>query len=200
MGQALGQDERFFRQIFSGDLDQAAPKVEPKEYFYRVNSPFYEFDLDGDFRSESFVLEKKDGEDWFHIHAYGEIKKRHLSYRLEASGPKSRIYKISVRQLSAETKLILLYFYQGVNKYLEMRGTTRLYFLTMDNNDLTTLSMYKGPVVWDEFRSFKGHYHQRNYGVSLFDYNKDGIRELAIKYHLISEVYFYQGKGNWRTF
>ena len=191
------QDERYFREFFGGELKKKAPKP---RVFFKANSPLYEYDLDGDNRNESFVLEKRDGEDWLHVHGRAPERKRIFSYRLSALGPKAHIYKISIRNLSSTTRVCIIHYYEGYTKYLEAKGTSRLYFLTMDNLDLKTLSMFRGPIVWEEIRSSKRHYYQRNYDVVLHDFNKDGIKEISVRFNVLSTVFFYEKGGNRETF
>lgn len=193
------QDERFTRKLLSGDLTRiVAPQSESK-YIYKARTPYYEIDINKDHRSESFVVEKKDGEDWIHVYDYS--KKKIYSYKLNAGGPESRLYRITSKRLSNQTMVYVLYFFEGVNKHLDFRSQARLYFLTIDNNDLSSIATYKGPAYWEEFKSFKhNHYHQRKYSLSAIDLNKDGVKELSLSYNNIKRVYFYAGRGSWRTF
>jgi len=193
--QVIAQDERFLRQLFSGGMQREKQKEVPPAVHYRVQSPFYEFDFDGDFRNEKMLVEKKDAQTWLHIHNYE--KKRIFSYKFDVNGVRSDLYRIQVRNLSHMTRVLILYFYEGKTDFVNLEGSARVYFLTIDNSDLKTLAVKKGPAIWEEAQVGREHYHQRSYKISMFDYNRDGIDEVTVKYHLSSKVYFYKGKGKW---
>ena len=191
------QDERFFRRAFTGDLifkDKASTKEEV--YHWKQNSSIYEIDLDGDGLSEGIVAQKQDGADWFNI--YNAFGKKVYSYKLEQYGIGAVLYKVGVRKLSERTKLLLLYFYEGQISYLNYHGTARLYFLTMEDSNLKSLTMFPGPRFWEERELKNGHYHRRAMKISLYDYNGDGTKEVAIKHANVSRIFFYQGGGSWK--
>ena len=195
---ALAQDERFFRDFLSKDL-QIKRELKKEKVHFRSISEFYDFDLNGDYRNESFIFEKKDGQGILYIYSYD--RKKIFGYEFETLGKNARPYRISVKNLSSKTKVFIVYYYEGNANYLKFKGSSRLYFLTIDNNDLNTLSMYKGPPVFEEFENFKkGHYHQRIYNVRAEDFNTDGTKELSVEYGLTSRVYFYKSNGKWITF
>lgn len=197
----MTQDERYFRQIFSGELVKEKAQSGEKKYSYFIHSPYYDLDLNHDNTPEQIVFVKKDSEDWVEIfeNKNGEQKKI-FSYRFETKGYNSELYRIEFKKLSPKTSVLLMYYYEGVSKYIEMQGSSRLYVVTIDNDDLKTLSAFKGPSFFDEYRSFKGHYHLRNYQVYLQDLNNDGIKELIVKYRQTSQVFLYDGNGKWKTF
>ena len=95
---------------------------------------------------------------------------------------------------------MVLYYYEGISKYTEMQSTSRIYLVTIDNNDLKTMKAFKGPSVFEEHKSLKGHYHLRNYQVYLQDLNNDGIKEVIVKYRNVSQVLLYDGDGKWKSF
>lgn len=194
----IAQDERFMRKLFSGELHNSSVRPDLKEYKIRTVSPFYAIDLNEDGLDEHVIVEKKDGEDWIHI--YGVTKLRIKSFQLEPAGVDSKLYRISLRKISSKTKVLLLHFYEGYNKYLGFYGSVRLYFVTIDFNNLRTLSIFKGPSIWEEGMDFRKRYHRRNLKYSLYDFNGDGIREIVVKHHLISRVYFYTDfYGKWKS-
>lgn len=197
---SVAQDERYFRQLFSGSLSEDAQiqkEEEEKKVHYKATTPFYEIDLNDDLRNESLVFERRDGESWFHIHNYPNKKEKIFSYKFDTNGVDAKLYKISIRALSPSIKVLILHFYEGYTKYLEFSGTARYYFLTMENNNFKTLSMYKGPAFWVEKKGFKSDYYRRKYELELYDFNSDGIREVLIKHHLISKILHFQGQGRW---
>ncbi len=191
----IAQDERFLRQLFTGSLKKSEEKVAPAAVHYKVRTPFYEFDFNGDLRNEKIIVEKLDAQTWIHVHAYN--RERVFSHKFNVNGVNSDLYRIQVRNLSPTTRVFVLYFYEGKTEYVDFSGSARVYFMTIDNNDLKTLAVKKGPAVWEEVKVGTSHYHQRNYNLSLFDYNRDGVNEITVKYHLSSKVYFYKGKGKW---
>ncbi|MCY4523561.1 MAG: hypothetical protein OXB84_02355, partial [Halobacteriovoraceae bacterium] len=151
--------------------------------------------LNKDGINEGLMVDMKGGEIWFNI--YNTTGKKIKEFELQVKGPGARVYKINKRRISSNTDILILHFYEGYNDYLQFRGSARLYFITWDNNDFNTFSLYKGPVIFDEFEDVRGHYYRRNFDVSLIDFNNDGIKEILAKYHLISKVYQYQQKGKW---
>ena len=198
---SMAQDERYFRQIFSGELLKGQNKPENKKYSYLVHSPFYSLDLNHDGVFEQFVFAKKDSEDWVELFSESKgIRTKIFSYRLETKGYGSDLFKIQLKKLSETTSVLLLYFYEGLSRYTELHASSRIYALAIDNGDLKTISAFKGPSLFEEFRSFKGHYHLRDYQVYLDDLNNDGIKELIVKFREVSQVFIYQGSGKWKTF
>ena len=169
-----------------------------KDYKFQAHTPFYQLDLNGDASNENIVVKAKDGEVWINI--YDPFKKEIKKFELHAKGKDAWAYRINFRKLSYLSKILIVHFYEGYNKYLQLKGTSRLYFITWDRNDLKTLSIHKGPVVWNEFAHSQRHYYKRNYKLSLFDFNKDGVKEVSIKHHLISKIYMYNIGGHWIVF
>jgi hypothetical protein len=195
---AKAQDERYFRQIFSGELTKTEDTVENKKYSYVIHTPYYALDLNRDGAPEQVVFVKRDSEDWLDI--LNSDKKKIFSYRFDNLGFDSELFKIEMKTLGPHTTILLLYYYEGVSKYIDFQGTSRLYAITIDNNDLKTLAGFKGPSFFDEVKNFKGHYHKRNYKVYLEDLNKDSSKELIIKYRATNYVFLYKGEGKWQTF
>ncbi len=198
----MPQDERYFRQLFSGELsrDKGAGGGE-KKYSYYIHTPYYQIDLNRDNNPEELIFVKKDSEDWIEIFEKksGERKKI-FSYQFETKGYDSELYRIEMKKLSDTASVLILYYYEGVSKYTEMQSTSRVYAITIDKNDLKSLASFKGPSFFEEGKSLKGHYHIRNYQVYLKDLNGDGAKELVVKFHLTSQVFIYEGSGKWRTF
>lgn len=195
---ALAQDERYFRQLFSGELIKSNEIVQPKKYSYLIHTPYYALDLNHDKISEHIAFAKKDNEDWIEI--FDSEKKKIFSYRFENKGYDSDLYRIELKTLSAKTSILLLYYYEGVSKYINFQGTSRVYAITIDNDELKTMTAFKGPSIFDEQRTFKGHYHKRNYEVYLEDLDKNSIKELIVKHRNTSNVFVYKGEGRWMTF
>jgi len=197
-GKVSAQDERYMRRLFAGDLTRKPIPGAGTVYKWKVQTPLIRMDITGDVYKESILVEKRDGENWIHIH--DRYNKRKGIFRLTTNGARGRLYKINLRQLSPTTNVLLLYFFEGKVEYIKYRASARIYMVTIDNGDMNTLSMFKGPVFWDERRDGHQHYHQRQYHISLFDFNDDGIKELVVKYRKSSLVYMYEGMGKWAQF
>ena len=195
---ATAQDERYFRQLFSGEINKKQEVVDDRKYSYFVHTPYYALDLNRDGISEQVVFVKKDNEDWIEI--LNSDKKKIFGHRFENKGYDSELFRIELKTLSASTSILLLYYYEGVSKYINFQGTSRVYAITIDNNDLATMTAFKGPSFFDEQKTFKGHYHKRHYQVYLEDLNSDSIKELIVKHRETSNVFLYKGKGHWQTF
>ncbi len=192
----FAQDERFFRKIFSGRL--SGKDIYTKDYNYKwiQKSSVYKIDLNNDGIEEGVVTYKKDGDDWISI--YNATNRLMSSYRLDTRGKNSYIFKLSFRKLSSETNVLIIFFYSGNIKYLNFSGATRIYFLTVDKGSFKSLHLEKGPIVWQEVELFRQrNYFQREFDTNLFDYNNDGIKEIAVKYGTLARVYMYIPYGKW---
>lgn len=191
------QDERLFRDMITGELTKDRQQEAKSTYKYKVRTDRYRVDLDEDGRSESFFVSKKDGEDWIQFFNYADSEI--FRYRFDTLGPLSRVFKVNIRKISKTKRACLIYFYEGANSYLEFKGTTRLYVLTFDIKKMNrTITMFKGPNVWLEWKGFKGNYHQRKSEVTLVDFDDDGTREIAVRYNLITRVYRLRSDNHWQ--
>lgn len=189
------QDERYIRALFSGDLVRGAPPDEVKDYHFKAQGPLYQIDLNGDHRNESLVIEKKDGEDWLHIHDYN--LKRIFSQRFRANAANSQIYRLRLVSLSPTKRVLVIHFYEGLNTYLQTRANARFYFLTIDNGDLQTIAVQRGPAYWEEFKTQRDFVHTRKYDLEFSDITGDGQLEVVVRTELISYFYQYLGEGKW---
>lgn len=197
----MPQDERYFRQIFSGELAKTHAQTDEKKYSFTIHTPYYALDLNRDGADEQIVFVKKDGEDW--VEFFDEkvgIKTKIFSYRFETKGFDSELFRVELKRLSPVTSILVMYYYEGLSRYTEMQGTSRVYAVTIDNDDLKTMAAFKGPAFFEEQKSLKGHYHLRNYQVYLQDLNNDKTKELVVKFRETSQVFLYAGKGKWKTF
>ncbi len=161
-----------------------------------ITSSFYEIDLDEDGIKESFTSTNLDGIDAFQI--YNKNQSKIFESKFQTKGPKSRLYRMELRRLSSVTKVMILYYFEGVTNYLTLKNPGYLYFVTIDRNDLSTLKMSKGPMFWLEHKDIDDTYSQRKFDVDIYDFNKDGVKEVRAKYHQISSVFMYQGQGVWQ--
>lgn len=197
--QAGAQDERYFRQLFSGEINRK-PEVEKevKKYSYVIHSPYYALDLNRDGAPEQIVFVKKDNEDWIEI--MGPDKQKFFSYRFENKGFDSELYRVELKTLSPTTDILLLHYYEGMSRYIDFQGSSRIYAITIDERNLKSMSAFKATSFFDEVKTFKGHYHKRNYEVYLEDLNRDSVKELVTRHHNASTVFLYKGEGQWQTF
>ena len=191
------QDEYFLRNL----LDREKPQDSSSRERGRDDSKFqtrtgrYLFDLNDDGKKESFYFSKRDGGNWLFI--YDNENREIFSYFFESHGPWSWAYKLEARYLSAQHRIFLIYFYEGRTDYTKFQSTARIYFLTLDRSQLGSLKMTKGPYLWEEYEDKLGHYHHRTQFLSLADLDGNGMREVIVKYGLISRVYRYREGGKW---
>jgi hypothetical protein len=195
---AMAQDEKVFRELLTHKAIKDFEEGGEPEYAFQARGHRYYIDLDEDKIPESFFVSKRDGVDW--IDFFNSKGEKFFDFQFDTLGSWSRVFKVQLRKVSQNTKLLLIYFHEGVTRYVDFRGTARVYFLTWEENNLKTMSMYKGPYIWDENRTYKNHYHQRKSEVSLYDFDEDFQREVAVRYGSITRVYKYSGKGNWKTY
>ena len=197
-----GQDERFFRQIFSGDLKDGVPKDQSEQikrsFWYKAQTPFYELDLNRDGITERIVFAKKDNEDWIDI--FDHVRNKIFSYRFENMGINSGLYRIEQRTLSPETDILFLYYYVGSTKFMNTDASARLYLLTIDRRNLKSLHVLKASSFFEERRTFRQHYHQSKYSVELREVNNDLVKEVIVSHRGMNEVFLYRGDGKWKTF
>jgi hypothetical protein len=189
------QDELYFRDLYSGNFLERK-KHDEKKYKWKANSSFYQLDLGGGKWPESLVMEKRDGEDWLHIH--DENKKRFFSFQFDINGKGARVYRVLKHHLSPRYKVLIIYYYEGNTHYYQFSGSIRLYFLTVDDSKLETISIFKGPIIWEERRGRKENYFQKRYVMELIDFNGDGVREIKIKGKFTKFIFFYKGGGKWK--
>lgn len=194
---AFGQDERFIREAFTKkELIKKEDLKKDDSFSFKVLSPIFRIDINSDGKKELIIWENKDGRNWIHIHNI--FKVRVASFELVTDGFNSKVYRISVRRISPKTKVLFVYFYEGITTYLNFSATSRVYFITIDNDNLESLSIYKGPAIWEESEFRNSHYHQRNYQLSLVDFNRDGIQEVLVKFNNNSRVYVYTDFSKWK--
>ncbi|MBF0207396.1 MAG: hypothetical protein HQK53_10955 [Oligoflexia bacterium] len=149
--EGMAQSERAMREAFSSKVlkhkvndkvnDQTNDQFNDKEYKWQSKSVNYKYDFNGDGTLETARLEKKDGEDWFYI--FGTDGSIRLKQKLHRLGSGSWAYKIKVVELSSNPKrsarLLLLYYYQGNYRLLNFRGSSLVYFITIDNHNWDTI-------------------------------------------------------------
>lgn len=191
---ATAQDERYFREIVTGDHVQAKEQDLPEADIVSF-SKAYELDLTGNHRFERIIFERRDGIDWVTIYNYQ--KELIFEYQLDTQAAGSRVYKIKMNDVSQSERLLSLYFYEGATDYLNFKANTRLYFLTFKVDDLKQMTAQKGPRIWEEFSDKRGHYHQRAYDVNLVDLNSSQVKEIVVSFRTIRRVYRLNDEMKW---
>ena len=187
------QDERYYRKIFTGELEDKTKEV--FRYKVIVKSPRYEIDLNQDGSLESIRVEKRDGFDFFVV--YDEFGKELLNQNLPAIGARSRLLKVDLKGINKKVNSLILHFYEGATEATNFEAMAKLFFVTFEKDDLKKITFQSGPHFFHE--KLKGNqYLNRRYSVNLIDYNKDGSREISISYNKISRIYFYGRNGIWK--
>ena len=194
---AIAQDERSFRAMYSGELaTSGAGNLD--NYKVAIQSDPYEIDLNRDGKNDSIQTIKKDGVDFFRVN--DEYGKKVFESKLETKGARSRIFRASFKTISKDIDVLLLHFYEGDTKLANFEGSARLYIITIKNRDLKNLSMKIGPYFWTEKEKTAGQYWTRRYTVSTEDFNKDGTKEILVRFNRITKVLYYTNKERWKSF
>jgi hypothetical protein len=190
---ALGQDEQFYRRIFTNELINKPSAL--IEYKLVVKSPVYQINLDQDKFLEGIRIEKRDGLDF--IVVLSRFGEKVFESKLLGIGNKSRIFKIQLKTISKDTNALIIHFYEGKIDSTKFESTARLYFLTFPKNDYKKMVLFKGPHFFHEKEKVSEQYWNRRFSVNTIDYNNDGVKEISISYKKINRVYFYLSKGLW---
>lgn len=194
----FAQDERYYRQILTGELPQTS---DPKESFvrnYLVKGPEYLVDLDSDGIEEVIQPEKRDGIDYLTI--LNSSRTEIFSARLFSSGGDSSIYKLRMVYITPSVRTIIIYLDEGSTKGLRFESVARIYLLTYEYNKLSTLSLTPGPHIYHEKEGQRDQYWRRDFLVDVKDLNKDEKREVIVHFGPIQHVYEYNGRGEWIKF
>ena len=187
------QDERFFRGIFTDELQNKPASPITK---VQVSSPEYAVDLNRDGVAERISVEKRDGADYFLVKdRFGDTK---LEARLFAKGVNSKLFKVHLKTLSTGVDALILHFDEGSSGTAVFQSTARLYLVTIEDRNLEKMYLQKGPAFYYEKEILDLLYARRYYNVNVMDFNNDGIREVAVAYNNIQRIYFYLGKGRWK--
>ena len=191
---ALAQDERFYRKMFTG---KSSESIEEFHYKVHVQSPRYMLDLNRDGVEEAFQTVKKDGVDFIRImDPFGRVV---FEKSLMTKGKLSRVYKAQLRNVTHDTDVLVLHFYDGDTQSATYEGSARLYFLTIPARDLKRITLTKGPYFFTERERAAGKYWKKRYSVNILDYNNDGKNEISVSYNKLSRVYFYISDGVWQA-
>ncbi len=191
----FAQDERYYRQILTGELPEV---VDPKESFvrnYLVKGSEYMVDLDGDGIEEILQPEKRDGIDWLTI--MNSSRGVLYSSKFYSSGGESAIYKLRLVHLTPRIKTLIVFLDEGITKGLRFESTARIYFLSWEDNKLSTLTLNPGPHIYQEKEAQRDQYWRREFVVDVTDLNEDSKREIIVHFGHIQHIYEYRGSGEW---
>lgn len=195
-GVVYAQDERYYRQILNGELPAVNLDMnELQEHQFNVKGASYSIDLNGDGIEEFIQPQKRDGVDFIEIK--DSSLRKIFDAKLLAMGGESSVYKARLAQLSQKTKLLVLFLDEGRTVGRRFESTARIFLLTFDNNDLSTLRMTQGPHHFHEKEGQRDQYWRRDYSVEIRDTNNDGVRDVIVKYNHIQRILLYKGFGEW---
>ncbi len=195
----LAQDERYYRQILTGELPKL--NLEAKEAplgQFNVLGSNYKIDLNDDQIEETIQPQKRDGVDWLEIRNSSETKV--FEAKLLAMGAHSKIYKVRLVQISKNVRALIIFLDEGVTSGKRFESTGRFYVLSFENNDFSTMSLVEGPHFYHEKQAQREQYWRRDYAVNVFDVDGDGAREITVQYNHIQRIMKYIGRGVWERF
>ena len=193
---AYAQDERYFRQILSGQLPVDNDEVidSPLRTFV-VKGKSYLVDLNGDGIDETLQPLKVDGLDALEI--FDSSMRKLFHAKLPAAGSDANLYKIKLVHISKTVKTLILFLDEGKTDGKKFEATARIYLLTYEDNELSTLKLTKGPHFFHEKEAQREQYYRRDYLVNVYDIDLDGTREVSIQYNHIQRIMKYKSKGEW---
>ena len=192
----FAQDERFYRQILNGELPLLGSEIsEVQEHQFNVKGAAYNVDLNDDGIEEIIQPQKRDGVDWIEIKSSNQSKI--FDAKLLAMGGESVIYKAKLAHISLTTKLLMIFLDEGKTAGKRFESTARIYLITFDNNDLSTMRMTVGPHHFHEKERQRDQYWHRDYSVEIRDVDKNGIRDVVVQFNHIQRIMLYKGNGDW---
>jgi hypothetical protein len=193
-GQVCAQDERYYRQIFTGELPEIDTALEAPVKF-NISGPQYRIDLDGDKIEEIIEPSKEDGVDSIQIRSFSQ--RTLFEQKLIVMGAYSSIYKIKLVSISPKVKSLILFVDEGRTIGKRFESTARIFVLTYENNDLSKITFTEGPHFFHEKEAQREQYWRRDYNVNIYDINGDGVREISVQYNHIQRIMKYAGRGEW---
>ncbi len=193
------QDERYYRQILSGELPKFSQKIdESVEHQFNVQAASYVIDLNGDGVEEIVQPQKRDGVDWIEVRGMNQSKI--FEGKLLAIGGGSTIYKMKLAYLSPKVKVLVLFLDEGQSSGLKFESVARIFLLSFENNDLSTLQLTMGPHHFHEKEGQRDQYWRRDYSVEIRDINNDNVRDIVVQFNHIQRIMLYQGFGQWSRY
>ena len=195
-GAVFAQDERYYRQILNGELPTVNLEMkETQEHQFNVKGASYSIDLNGDGIEETIQPQKRDGVDFIEIK--DSSQRKIFEGKMLAMGGESTIYKAKLAYLSKTTKVLVLFLDEGRTTGRRFESTARIFLLSFENNDLSTLAMTQGPHHFHEKEGQRDQYWRKDYSVEIRDMNKDGVRDIIVQFNHIQRIMLYKGFGEW---
>lgn len=196
-GTLWAQDERYYRQILSGELANSLQDYkESSGIQLSLKGASYKIDLNDDGIEEIIQPQKRNGVDWIEIRNHQETKI--FEGKFLASGTDSSIYKIKKVSLSKKVKALIFFFYEGKTQARKFEAAAKLFFATYEDNNLSSIKLSEGPHFFHEKEAQRDQYFRRDYMVNVYDINSDGTKEIAVQFNHIQRIFQYAGKGEWR--
>jgi hypothetical protein len=189
---SLAQNERLVRKFFSKDLFEKEKPLIPN---ISVASKDYLVDLNSDGESERINITKNEFEDKLQI--FTNMGKRLFEQKFTAMGKESAIYKLRVRSISKSVRVIIVYYFEGIIDSTLYQSQTKTHFLTIENNDLTSIYSSKGSYIENEKGVLDISFYKKTLQLKFKDFNHDGRDEIIIGQKGLQRVFLYQGKGQW---
>lgn len=193
---SYGQDERLWRKILTGEVleEDKKPVVAPKYVFAGAT---YRLDLDGDKQMDGIQIVKNDLIDSVEIfNSNGNMIFRGV---LEPQGVLARVERLRLVDISPETRVLIIHYYEGKTESRRMEATARLWFITWPRADIRQMSLSKGPGYWHEFEVVREQYGRRLYSVNVRDYDNDGVKDIAVAFNNMMSIWRYR-EGQWKAF
>lgn len=198
-GLGFAQDERYYRQILSGELPKINQITQQEiSTQFKVAGSSYHFDLNGDGIEEILEPQKNDGVDTLEIR--NQSQNVIYSLNLLAMGAPSSIYKLKFVTLSKTVKALIVFLDEGSTRGLKFESTGRFFVLSFENNDLSKITSTQGPHFYHEKEAQREQYWRRDYTVNVYDVDNDGTKEISVQYNHIQRFMKYLGKGEWTRF
>lgn len=191
---AIAQDERFWRKLITGELTREQQK-EPEAAKWVFSTPRYEYDLNGDGKTESIEIQKRDGLNVIEI--YSHDKSLLFTGNISGIGVESKIYRLRVVDISETIRTIIVHFYEGKTQSRHFEATARIYFLTFNKSKMEKIVFQKGPLYWHEYEAPRDQYWRRKYAINVMDLDKDGKNEIFVNFNRIQSIWQYQDSGLW---
>ena len=190
------QDERYYRQILSGELSKSSENI--KDTIISPINAFgglYRIDLNSDGIEETIQPQKRDGVDWIEVRDASQRKL--FEAKLLAMGAESVLYKVRLVSLSQKVRAIILYLDEGFTKGRHFESTAKVYLISFENNDLSTMSITDGAHFFHEKKAQREQYLRRTYNVNVHDIDGDGVKEISVQYNSIQRIFRYKTNGEW---
>ena len=122
----MAQDERVLRYLLR--KKQFKEKTLIDKTHFRLTTKFYEIDLNDDNRNEKISMESNDGINYFVIRNHRNFPIFREALLTQALG--GIVHRVRLVEVSSETKLLIVYYFEGKTEYLDFNATGRLYFIS----------------------------------------------------------------------